>query len=204
VFAHPFFRRLLVIDLATAVTFSLAFELLPIHSVGSLGLTNRIVGVFFLLNTLAVAGLQLPMVRVLAGRRRMSAYQIMHVAYAVGLFAILAAAGATHNERIVLLAVVMVVLGVAETVYGAVRPAIVTELFSPAVMGRAFGVSTSLFNIGMAASRAGGAALLDRSDRAPWIVGGAVCVAAAFASRRLGATIPVASSRNPPAAVSPA
>ena len=70
VLAVPFFRRLLAVDLATAVTFSLAFELLPIHAAGRLGLANHVIGGFFLVNTFAVAFAQLPMVRILQGRRR--------------------------------------------------------------------------------------------------------------------------------------
>ena len=72
VLAVPFFRRLLAVDLATAVTFSLAFERLPFHAAGRLGLANHVIGGFFLVNTFAVAFAQLPMVRILQGRRRRS------------------------------------------------------------------------------------------------------------------------------------
>ena len=197
VLAVPFFRRLLAVDLATAVTFSLAFELLPIHAAGRLGIANHVIGGFFLVNTFAVAFAQLPMVRILQGRRRMPAYELMHVVYAAGLLAILLAPALAHSMRLVLLGLVMLALGVAETVYGAVRPAIVTELFPPAVLGRAFALSTTVLNIGMSATRAGGGALLDRSPSAPWIVGAAICLAAAIASKRMERIIPAGSTHNP-------
>ena len=197
VLAVPFFRRLLAVDLATAVTFSLAFELLPIHAAGRLGIANHVIGGFFLVNTFAVAFAQLPMVRLLQGRRRMPAYELMHVTYAAGLLAILLAPALAHTMRLVLLGLVMLALGIAETVYGAVRPAIVTELFPPAVLGRAFALSTTVLNIGMSASRAGGGALLDRSRSAPWILGAAVCLVAAVASKRMERIIPAGSTRNP-------
>lgn len=197
VLAVPFFRRLLLVDLATAVTFSLAFELLPIHATGRLGITNRVIGVFFLVNTFAVAFVQLPMVRLMQGRRRMPAYELMHVVYAAGLLGVLLAPSVGHTMRLVVLGSVMLALGVAETVYGAIRPAIVTELFPPAVLGRAFALSTVVLNLGMSASRAGGAALLDRSRSAPWVVGASVCLVAAVASRRMEPTIPPGSKRNP-------
>jgi MFS family permease len=207
VLAVPFFRRLLVVDLATAITFSLAFELLPIHAAGRLGITNHVIGVFFMLNTFAVAFAQLPMVRLLEGRLRMRAYELMHLVYAAGLLAILITPWVRHGVRLVLLGAVMLALGLGETVYGAVRPAMVTELFPPAVLGRAFAVSTGVFNLGMSGARAGGGALLDRSRSAPWLVGGVVCLAAAFASRRMARSIPSGSERNPmpvPARLDPA
>lgn len=198
---NRWFVQLLAVDLATAVTFSLAFELLPLHAVARLSITNRVVGFLFLLNTASVGGCQLLTVRLLAGRRRMPAYVGMHVAFAAGLFAVLLAPHVGLDVRIAVLGTVMVVLGLAETVFGAVRSALITELFDPALMGRAFGASGALFQLGMAGTRAGGAAILDHSAVLPWVIGGMICVAAALQSARMERTMPPASLRNPAAVV---
>lgn len=195
--SNPWFRKLVFLDLGVALVFAGGFELLPVHAVARLGVSNASLGVLFALSCAAVTMLQFPAVRVMAGRRRMRAYVFMYVGFAVMMASIALAPKLSHAGVLALLAVVVVGLGAMETIFGAVRPAITTEIFPPELHGRAFAASQTIFGLGQVAVRAGGGALLDRSSYLPWLLAGALLLGAAFAADRLERTMPAGSRLNP-------
>jgi MFS family permease len=195
--ANRWFLQLIVLDLVTALAFAAGFELLPVHVVDRLGLSNKTFGVMFAFSCIAVALAQLPMVKFMRGRIRMRAYTIMHVLFA-GLTALAAiAAGLNHTGRVVIMAVAFIGFGFVETIFGAVRPSLTTELVDESLHGRAFALGALAFSFGSAMYKAGGGALMDRSLTVPWIVSALILLAGAIASHRMSRTIPTTSARNP-------
>jgi MFS family permease len=196
-FANRWFMQLIILDLVTALAFAAGFELLPVHAVDRLGLSNKTFGVMFAFSCLAVALAQLPMVKFMRGRIRMRAYTIMHVLFA-GLVALAAvAAGLNHAGRVALMAVMFIGFGFVETIFGAVRPSLTTELVDESLHGRAFALGALAFSFGSAAYKAGGGALMDRSLTLPWIISALILLAGAITSHRMGRTIPTTSAHNP-------
>jgi hypothetical protein len=185
---NRWFIQLVILDLITALAFAVGFELLPVHVVDRLGISNKTFGIMFAFSCIAVAAAQLPMVKFMRGRIRMRAYTIMHVLFA-GLTALAAvAAGLNHAGRIWILAIVFIGFGFVETIFGAVRPSL---------HGRAFALGALAFSFGSAAYKAGGGALMDRSLTLPWIISALILLAGAIASHRMARTIPTTSARNP-------
>ncbi len=196
-FANRWFMQLIILDLVTALAFAAGFELLPVHAVDRLGLSNKTFGVMFAFSCVAVALAQLPMVKFMRGRIRMRAYTIMHVLFA-GLVALAAvAAGLNHTGRVALMAVMFIGFGFVETIFGAVRPSLTTELVDESLHGRAFALGALAFSFGSAAYKAGGGALMDRSLTFPWILSALILLAGAVTSHRMGRTVPTTSARNP-------
>lgn len=195
--ANRWFVQLIVLDLVTSLAFAVGFELLPIHVVDRLGITNKTFGIMFAFSCVAVALAQLPMVKFMSGRIRMRAYTIMHVFFA-GLTVLAAvAAGLNHAGRVALMATVFIGFGFVETIFGAVRPSLTTELVDESLHGRAFALGALAFSFGSAAYKAGGGALMDRSLTLPWIISALILLLGAVASHRMGRTIPTTSARNP-------
>jgi MFS family permease len=194
---NRWFVQLIMLDLVTALAFTVGFELLPVHVVDRLGLSNKTFGVMFAFSCVAVALAQLPMVKHMRGRVRMRAYTFMHVLFA-GLTALAAvAAGLGHTGRVVLMAFAFIGFGFVETIFGAVRPSLTTELVDESLHGRAFALGALAFSFGSAMYKAAGGALMDRSNTVPWIISGLILLAGAVASHRMARTIPTTSARNP-------
>lgn len=195
--SNTWFRKLVLLDLGMALVFAAGFELLPVHAVGVLGISNAALGVLFALSCAAVTTLQFPAVRLVAGRSRMRAYVYMYLGFAGMMAAIAIAPNLSRLGVLVLLAVVVIGLGALETIFGAVRPTITTEIFPPELHGRAFGAAQTIFVLGQVVVRAGGGALLDLSPSWPWLLAGALLVGAAVSAHRLERTMPQGSRLNP-------
>ncbi len=195
--SNRWFLQLIMLDLVTALAFAAGFELLPVHAVDRLGINNKTFGIMFAFSCIAVAVVQLPVVKLMRGRIRMRAYTFMHVFFA-GLTALAAiAADLNHSGRVVVMAIVFIGFGFVETIFGAVRPSLTTELVDESLHGRAFALGALAFSFGSAAYKAGGGALMDRSLTLPWIISALILLAGALASHRMGRTIPTTSARNP-------
>src|SRR4030095_10755344 len=65
------------------------FELLPVYAKNEAGGDERWIGVIFFVNTLAIVLAQLPLVKLLEGRRRMRALGLMTVVWALAWLIVL-------------------------------------------------------------------------------------------------------------------
>jgi MFS family permease len=174
VFANKFFVRLLLLDLAIGASFAFAFDVLPAHATGSLGLSNKTVGLLFLVNTVSVVVMQLPVSLLTRGRRRMRAYGLMGGLFAVGFLGVSVAA--TVGSALVVLSIAMLLFGLGECFLGPVRGALNAELAPAGLIGRYSALASGAFQIGMAGGRGIGGVVLDRSPTALWAIAGAVAV----------------------------
>ena len=169
-----FFMRLLVLDLAIGACFAFAFDVLPAHATGDLGLSNRTVGLLFLTNTTAIVLLQMPAARLVQGRRRMRGYGLMGMLFAAGFLGVVGAR--STGSTVFVLALAMLLFGIAECFLGPVRGALTAELAPEGSIGRYSALAAGAFQVGMAGGRALGGVMLDLSAAGLWWIAAGVAV----------------------------
>ena len=184
VLSDRFFVRLLISDLAIALGFSFAFEMMPGFA-SDIGLRERVIGLLFLASTLVIVIVQVPSVRLFRGRSRMRSLGVMNALFAVGFAAMLGAVGRSLTTAIVLIGVAQVIFGLGECVLGAVRQPLTSDLAPPRLVGRYFGLAGMAFQTGMAMGKAIGGFLLGVDHRLLWSVALSVSVLGVLGSLRL-------------------
>ena len=162
------FRRVAVLNLAiVAGAVSLLNALVPVYARNQAQVSERVIGALFLLNSLIIITLQLPVARRVEGRRRTTALALM-----AGLFAlswVLVAAAPAAGGPTAAVAVLVAAFGafsLAECLYDAVQPALVAELAPPGLLSRYLAVTGFSWQLGFILGPATGALILARADRA--------------------------------------
>jgi MFS family permease len=180
---------LLAYELATGLSLSLAFDILP-AAVREEGIGTAWIGIMFGVNTGTVVLLQVATVSLVAGRRRIPllAGQFVVFTAAFGLCAL--ATAATGAARITAFVAAMVVFGAGECVLGAVRGPLVADAAPEHLIGRYAALAAMCFQAGFALGRPIGARALDHSANALWLTGVVVAVLAVPYLLRLERTAP--------------
>lgn len=188
---------LLAYELATGLSLSLAFDILP-AAVREEGIATVWIGIMFGVNTGTVVLLQVGTVSLVAGRRRIPllAGQFGVFAAAFGLCA--GATASTGGLRIALFVAAMVVFGAGECVLGAVRGPLVADAAPEHLIGRYSALAAMCFQAGFALGRPIGARALDRSANTLWLTGVVVAVLAVPYLLRLERTAPARLRRAAP------
>ena len=180
-------------------------ELIGVFAKNDAGVSERGIGLVFLANTAFIVAAQLPVVRVLEGRRRMPAFALMGILWAVAWLLALAtglwleAAAATA-----LLALAAVVFGLGECVHGVVWGALVSDLAPRRLIGRYMALSSVSWQVGLTAGPAVGGFLLARSPSLFWLTAAAACVVFSAAALAFEPSLPREARRTPARAVEPA
>jgi predicted MFS family arabinose efflux permease len=166
-------------------------ELLPVFAKNEAGVTERAIGVIFLVNTLVVVLAQLPIAHQLEGRRRMPALALMTVLWATAWMAVLVF-GATLEglAAAVGFALAVVVFGFGECFQGPTQGALVADLAPPRLRGRYMALSTMSWEIGFVVGPAIGGFVLDHEPLALWPLAAVVCLLAGVGTLALERGIP--------------
>jgi len=155
------------------------FELLPVYAKNEAGVTERWIGVIFFVNTLAIVLVQLPLVKLLEGRRRMKALGLMTVVWALAwMIVLLGGLSATATAAALTFCVGAVVFGIGECFHGPNQGALVADLAPVRLRGRYMAFSTLSWEIGFAIGPAVGGLVLDRSPNALWVLAACTCLLA--------------------------
>lgn len=167
------------------------FELLPVFAKNEAGVSEKAIGMIFFVNTLAIVFAQLPLAKLLEGRRRMKALSVMTVLWAVTWTIVLlggawleAAAAAT------VFAFAGLVFGLGECFQGPVQGALVADLAPPRLRGRYMAVSTGSWDVGFLVGPAIGGAVLATEPLALWPLSAMVCLAAGLGCLMLERSLP--------------
>jgi predicted MFS family arabinose efflux permease len=187
--------RLLLGIVAVNVVFVSAgyaqIELLPVFAKNEAHVSERGIGVIFLVNTLVIVFAQLPIARALEGRRRMPALALMTVLWATAWMIVLV--GGATLEAIAaasVFALAGLVFGLGECFHGPTQGALVADLAPPRVRGRYMALSTISWEIGFVIGPAIGGFVLDREPLALWPLAAAVCLLAGVGALALERGIP--------------
>jgi MFS family permease len=164
---------------------------LPAFAKNHLGLGERTIGLLFFLNVAVVVVLQLPIVKLLNGRRRMRVLALMGVGFAVAWLLVLAAGWWLH-AAVVLLVLGVIVFSIAECVHSPALSGLVGDLAPAELRGRYFALSTNSYALGFTLGPALAGVLLAVAPSSLWLCAIVVCggatVAALLLERRLPET----------------
>ena len=166
-------------------------ELLPAFAKNEAHVSERGIGVIFLVNTLVIVFAQLPIARALEGRRRMPALALMTVLWAAAWMIVLVG-GATLEALAAasVFALAGLLFGLGESFQGPTQGALVADLAPPRLRGRYMALSTISWEIGFVIGPAIGGYVLDREPLALWPLAAGVCLLAGVGALALERSIP--------------
>jgi predicted MFS family arabinose efflux permease len=167
------------------------FELLPVFAKNESGVSEKAIGLIFFVNTIVVVLAQLPMTKLLEGRRRMKALAAMTGLWAVAWLIVLA--GGLWLEAAAAAAVFAlsaVVFGLGECFQGPVQGALVADLAPPLLRGRYMAVSANSWDLGFLVGPALGGVILATAPLALWPLAAVACLLAGAAALGLERRIP--------------
>jgi MFS family permease len=165
--------------------------ILPVFLRGDIGLGTSWIGGVFVCNMLAVVVLQLPVARLLEGRRRMPAIALQGALWALAWLLVFgsgfapAAAGAG-----LLVAFAAIVFGIGEALSGAVHRPLFADLAPPRLLGRYTALFDLSLRLGLTLGPGLGGFLFAELRQGYWLLAAAVCLVAGLATWALEPTIP--------------
>ncbi len=166
-------------------------ELLPVFAKNEAGVTETAIGLVFLVNTLVIVIAQLPISRLLEGRRRMKALAVMTVIWAAAwLLVFVTGAYAEAAAAAVLFAVAAAVFALGECLQGPTQGALVADLAPERLRGRYMAMSTTSWQVGFVIGPALGGLVLGLAPLALWPLAAAVCLLAGAGSLVLERSLP--------------
>jgi len=181
-------------------------ETLPVFAKNQAHVSERAIGLVFLVNSLVIVLAQLPLTRLVEGRRRMAMLALMTAVWAAAWLLVF---GAGLWLSAATAAAVIVVAGgvfaIGECLQGPTQQALIAELAPDHLRGRYMALSTSSWSIGWIAGPALGAFVLQQEPLALWPAAAALCLAAGAGGLLLERRLPKSVRRTPGAdAISPA
>lgn len=192
------FLRLWALNfLFVAAGYSL-FNLVPAFVRDHAGVSLSAFGVAFLVNTLVIVILQLPISHAIEGRRRMRALALMP---ALWVFAWLLVEGGglwlSGAAAAALVGVALAIFGVGECFHGPAHQALVAEIGSDRLRGRYFALHSMSWGLGGTAGPALGGVLLGVAPFALWPLAAGVCAATSVAALATERRVPERLRRIP-------
>ncbi len=184
---------------AMFITLGFGFiELLAVYAKNFAAVSERGIGLVFLANTMFIVVAQLPVTRVLEGRRRMPALLLMALLWAA-TWLLVAATGhwLAGTAATALLVGVAMLFGAGETIHGAISNPLAADLAEPRLIGRYMALLSVSWQLGLTAGPALGGVLLDASPTGFWLGAAAACAAAGLVGVAFEARLPAAARRTP-------
>jgi len=198
VFRHRVFMGLMAVNALFIAAGIAQLEILPAYVKNEAGVGERGIGQLFFVNTLAVVLLQLPVARLSQGHRRMRFLALLGVVWAAS-WLLLPVSGLwlSGGAAFILIAFAVLVFGAGECLHGAVQAPLVADLADHRLIGRYMAISALSWQVGFTIGPAAGAAILDASPTALWIVAALGCLVAGGASLLLERALPENVRRTP-------
>jgi len=179
-------------------------ETLPVFAKNQADVSERAIGLVFLVNSLVIVLAQLPLTRLVEGRRRMAMLALMTGVWAAAWLLVF---GAGLWLSAAAAAAVIVVAGgvfaIGECLQGPTQQALIAELAPDHLLGRYMALSTSSWSIGWIAGPALGAFVLQQEPLALWPAAAALCLVAGAGGLVLERHLPATVRRTPGADSSP-
>jgi MFS family permease len=166
-------------------------ELLPVFAKNEAGVSERAIGLIFLVSSITLVVCQLPMAKLVEGRSRMRALAAMPALWALawliveggGLWLEAAAAAAVFG-------LAAVIFAIGECLDGPARIALVADLVPEHLQGRYWAVSSNSWDVGYIIGPAIGGLILAIEPLALWPLAAGVCILAVVATLALERRIP--------------
>jgi MFS family permease len=166
-------------------------ELLPVFAKNEAGVTEKAIGVIFFANTLVIVLAQLPVSKLLEGRRRMRSLAVMTGLWAAAWLAVMMSGALLEAAAAaVAFALAVMVFAVGECFQGPTQGALVADLAPAHLRGRYMAVSTLSWEAGFIIGPAAGGFILAAEPLALWPLAAFVCLVAGAGALALERSIP--------------
>ena len=202
--ANRVFLALLGLNIVFVTAGYAQLETLPVFAKNQAHVSERAIGLVFLVNSLVIVLAQLPLMRLVEGRRRMAMLALMTAVWATAWLLVF---GAGLWLSAAAAAAVIVVAGgvfaIGECLQGPTQQALIAELAPDHLRGRYMALSTSSWSIGWIAGPALGAFVLQQKPLALWPAAAALCLAAGAGGLLLERRLPPTVRRTPEGIVAP-
>jgi MFS family permease len=169
VLRDQFFVRLLATDVAIALGFGFLFAFMPVYA-SALGIGNGTIGILFMFGAASVVATQIPTLRWARGRPRMESLAKMNLWFAAAFALMVITPHVAVGVAIVIIAIGQVLGGFGESVLGAVRQPLTSDLAPPELVGRYFGLAAMVFQGCMGLANTFGGLVMDTSLSLVWAV----------------------------------
>jgi MFS family permease len=173
------------------------FELIPVYAKNEAAVSETQIGLVFLVNTIVIVLLQLPIARLAQGRRRMPALGLLGLLWACAWLVVPIAGSETATKATLLLIGAMTIFAVGECLHGAVQAPLVTDLAEPRLLGRYMALSALSWQLGFALGPAVGGFVLDFSPNGVWLGAAACCALGGVLAFFVESTLPDRARRTP-------
>jgi MFS family permease len=184
---------------------SLMIELLPAFGKNVTHVSEQEVGVIFALDAIGIVIFQLPIAKLVQGRRRMRGLAVMGVVWAAALLLVWAGgAWTTATAAAAVLAGAMLVFSIGECLHGAIHTPLGVDLAPPPLVGRYLALSSLSWQVGWILGPAAGGFFLGHAPLLLWPIAAGVNLACAGAALVLERRLPERvrlTPRGEPAAV---
>jgi MFS family permease len=202
------FMRFAALNVLFIVAATFVFELLPPFAKDQAGVSEQGVGAIWFVNAFLIVLIQLPIAKLVEGRRRMRALALMALIWAASLMIVLVGGAWFEGTAAALVFVGAASLfAVGECLHGATQGPIVADLAPPRLVGRYMAVSSLTWQVAFIIGPAAGGFLLQHAPLALWPIGSAICLGAGAWSLALERALPESTRVAPtgiPAASLPA
>ena len=173
-------------------------ETLPVFAKNQAGVSERAIGLVFLVNSLVIVVAQLPLTKLVEGRRRMAMLALMTAIWAAAWMLVFGAGlWLTAAAAAALIVVAGGIFAVGECLQGPTQQALIAELAPDHLRGRYMALSTSSWSIGWIAGPALGAYVLQQQPLALWPAAAGFCIAAGAGGLLLERRLPQNVRRTP-------
>ena len=196
------FRAVLVVNTIFIFAGFAGFDLVAVYAKNNAGVNERAIGLVFLVNTLVIVIAQLPIAKLVEGRRRMATLGLMGFVWAAAwLLVPVAGIWLRGTAAAALLAVTVGVFGIGECLHGAVQAPLVTDLAEHDLIGRYMALSALSWQVGFMLGPAVGGFAIALSPHGTWIGAAAICGANGLLAILLEPLLPQRARHTPHAAL---
>ncbi|HYY02926.1 MAG TPA: MFS transporter [Gaiellaceae bacterium] len=178
-----FMRVVLLNAVFMAAAMSIMVELLPPFAKNQAHVDERGIGILWFIPSLVITVAQLPVTKLVEGRRRMRLLAAMGVVWAAAELIVLTAGWRLEaTAATAVMGIAVAVFAIGECLHGAIHAPLSADLARPGSLGRYMAFSSQSWQVGWIVGPGLGGVLLQYAPNALWLSGAAVCIAnAAFA-----------------------
>jgi MFS family permease len=201
---HRVFLAVLGLNVVFVTAGYAQLETLPVFAKNEAHVTERWIGLVFFVNSLVIVLAQLPVTKLVEGRRRMAMLALMTgfwaaawlIVFGAGLWLSAVAAGAV-------IVVAGGIFAMGECLQGPTQQALIAQLAPDHLRGRYMALSTNSWSIGWIVGPALGAYVLQKEPLALWPAAAALCLGAGAAGLLLERRLPEGVRLTPTADITP-
>ena len=186
-----FMRVVLLNAVFMAAAMSIMVELLPPFAKNHAGVNERGIGILWFIPSLVITVAQLPVTKLVEGRRRMRLLAAMGVIWAASeLIVLVAGLRFEAAAATAVMGFAVALFAVGECLHGAIHAPLSADLARPGSLGRYLAFSSQSWQVGWIVGPGLGGVVLQYAPDALWVIGATACLVNALFARALEPRLP--------------